>query len=106
MDIVCGSCGGENLTGEAIGGRSSAITLTSLDCGWQGSRTPSVACPRCSSADIHAVPIDQSWAYADLEEARDDPSTAEWGYVDKTAFTCSKCHHQWMVAGEYKPYET
>jgi hypothetical protein len=49
--------------------------------------------------------IDQSWAYADLEEARENPGSAEWGYLEKTVFRCRRCHHEWVVAGEYRPYD-
>jgi hypothetical protein len=46
-----------------------------------------------------------SWAFDDLEEARESPETAGWAYVDKTHFRCLKCHHQWRsTSGSPRPY--
>jgi hypothetical protein len=44
------------------------------------------------------------WAYDDLEEAREDPQTTAWVYVDKTVFTCRKRRNVWQVAGASRPY--
>ena len=40
----------------------------------------------------------------DLEEARENPRTTAWGYVDKTAYHCRRCRNEWSVAGENRPY--
>jgi hypothetical protein len=49
------------------------------------------------------APLD-SWAYADFDEARENPESAAWGYVDKTVYTCRKCHNRWTIAGEFRPF--
>lgn len=113
MEIECVDCGSENLIRDPDAprqGRSGStrageaeIPLRCEDCGWRGSRTPQTSCSRCGYGNIDASPVD-GWAYADLEEARDDPASAEWGYVDKTAHRCRKCHHEWTTAGAYRPY--
>ena len=103
MEIVCGSCGSENLTRDPEAQESQDIPLICLDCGWRGRRTPIHACPRCGSPDVDQTGVD-GWAYEDLDDARDDPAAASWGYVDKTVFRCRKCRHEWSSAGEYRPY--
>lgn len=104
MDIVCDSCGSENLTRDPGAPRSADIPLLCMDCGWHGRRTPNPSCPRCGSPEVEGAAID-SWAYDDLEEAREHPETAAWGYLEKTAFRCLKCRNEWIVPGEYRPYE-
>ena len=74
-----------------------------LACGWRGTRTPMVSCPRCGSGEVEDTPVD-GWAYEDLEELQEDPSGAAWGYVEKTNYRCRKCRHEWQKAGEYRPY--
>jgi predicted RNA-binding Zn-ribbon protein involved in translation (DUF1610 family) len=103
MDIVCGQCGGENLERDRGAPSSGEIPLVCLDCGWHGVRTPQVSCPRCASTEVDEIAID-GWAYGDLEEAREDPASASWGYVDKTLYRCRKCRSEWQVAGQYRPY--
>lgn len=103
MEITCGSCGSEEVSKDPDAPRSEEIPLLCLECGWRGTRTPRVSCPRCASTEISETPVD-GWAYADLEEARESPATAEWGYVDKADFKCLKCRHEWRKAGAYKPY--
>ena len=103
MEIACGSCGSDNLARDPDAPKSSDIPLLCLDCGWRGRRTPVPSCGHCGSADLDQSGVD-GWAYEDLEDARDHPDTAAWGYVDKTVFTCRKCHHQWTSAGTYRPY--
>jgi hypothetical protein len=103
MDIVCEACGSEELVRDSDAAQSVDIPLLCLDCGWRGRRTPEVSCPRCGSTDVDETPID-GWAYADTEEAREEPKTAAWGYVDKTRFKCRKCRNEWMKPGEYRPY--
>lgn len=49
------------------------------------------------------VAID-GWAYDDLEEARENPQTTDWSYVDKTLFRCRKCRFEWQVGGSSRPY--
>jgi predicted RNA-binding Zn-ribbon protein involved in translation (DUF1610 family) len=105
MDILCGSCGSENLTRDPEARQSSqCIPMLCLDCGWRGSRTPTQSCPRCGSTDLNRTPIQGAWAYEDLEDARENPETTAWGYVDKTVFRCRKCRNEWTVAGEFRPY--
>ena len=104
MDIVCGSCGSENLVRDREVDGSGDIPLVCLDCGWRGRRTPGVSCRRCGSANVDGTPV-ESWAYADLEEAREDPATAEWGYLEKTVYRCRNCHNEWTVSGKYRPYQ-
>lgn len=108
MEIVCGSCGSENLTRDpsAQPSASSEIPLLCLDCGWKGSRTPRIVCSRCGSTDVDATPIESSWAYENAEDARENPNAADWGYVDKTVFRCRKCHNQWVTPGEYRPHRS
>jgi ribosomal protein L37E len=105
MEIRCGNCGSENLTRDPEAPKSQDIPLLCRDCGWRGFRTPRQSCRRCGSGDVDESPI-ESWAYADLEDARENPETADWGYVDKTVFRCRKCHFEWTTAGAYRPYET
>lgn len=104
MEITCGSCGSEELTKDTDAPRSDEIALLCLDCGWRGTRTPRASCPRCASTEISENGVD-GWAYADLDDARESPGTAEWGYVDKADFRCLKCRHEWRTAGTYRPYE-
>lgn len=104
MDIVCGSCGSDNLIRDPEAPVSPGIPLLCLDCGWRGRRQTSIACPRCGSREYEESPVD-SWAYADLEDARDHPDSAAWGYVDKTVRRCVNCRHEWTTAGPYRPYE-
>lgn len=52
---------------------------------------------------MEEVAID-GWAYDDLEEARDNPQTTDWSYVDKTLFRCRKCRFEWQVGGPSRPY--
>lgn len=103
MEIICGGCGGDNLTRDSEAPKSTDIPLLCLDCGWRGRRTPGVSCPRCGSRDHDETPID-GWTYADRDEARERPESAEWGYVDKTLYRCHKCRHEWMTAGTYRPH--
>ena len=103
MDIKCGACGSENLTRDPDAPPSADIPLLCSDCGWRGRRTPKISCPRCGSLDVDETAVD-SWAYADLEESRENPESAVWGYVEKTAFRCRKCHKDWSTAGPYRPY--
>jgi hypothetical protein len=103
MEIVCGGCGGENLARDPDAPRTADIPMLCLDCGWRGKRTPKVSCPKCGSPDVDDVAVD-GWAYDDLDEFRDDPETAAWGYVGKTVFRCRKCHHDWSAAGTYQQY--
>jgi ribosomal protein L37AE/L43A len=103
MDIKCGGCGGENLVRDPDAPKSPDIPLLCLDCGWRGRPTPRVSCPRCGSTDVDDTAVD-GWAYEDLEEARDEPATAAWGYVEKTIYKCRKCRHEWEKPGEYRPY--
>lgn len=105
MDIVCGSCGGENLVRDTEAESNNDIPLVCRDCGWHGRRTPGVSCRRCGSANVDGTPID-GWSFDDVEDARDHRSTAEWGYVEKTVYRCRICHNEWTVAGKYKPYAT
>jgi hypothetical protein len=53
--------------------------------------------------DVDQTAVD-GWAFDDLEEARENPQTTEWSYVDKTVFTCRKCRYTWTAAGESRPY--
>lgn len=103
MDIKCGACGSENLTRDPDAPPSTDIPLLCADCGWRGRRTPKVSCPRCGSPDVDETVVD-SWAYEDLEESRDNPESAAWGYVDKSVFRCRKCRNEWSTAGQYRPY--
>jgi hypothetical protein len=52
---------------------------------------------------VDATPI-EGWAYADNDQARQSPETVEWGYVEKTAYRCRNCRHEWTTAGSYHPY--
>jgi len=103
MEIKCGDCGSENLVRDPDAPTSADIPMVCLDCGWHGRRTPTISCPRCASADLDEAAVD-SWAYADLDEAREYPESAAWGYVDKTVYTCRKCRNRWTVTGEFRPY--
>ena len=103
MDIRCGSCGSEDLIRDPDVSTMGAIPLLCQSCGWRGSRTPIPSCRRCGSTEVDATPID-GWAYADLDEYREKPESAEWGYVDKTVFRCRRCRAEWQIAGEYRPY--
>lgn len=103
MDIVCGSCQGENLARDPDAPSSHDIPLVCLDCGWRGRRTPTQSCPRCGSTDVDQTAID-GWAFADNEEAFENPDNAAWGYVDKTVSRCLKCRNEWTTAGGYRPY--
>jgi hypothetical protein len=79
------------------------IPLLCLACGWRGRRTPKVSCPRCTSPEVLESAVD-GWAYDDLEDARENPGSAGWGYVDKSHFRCMKCHHEWTaVTGPLRP---
>lgn len=106
MDIVCAECGSDNLVRDPDAAASAGeIPLLCQDCGWRGTRTPNVSCPRCGSRAVDSTAVD-SWAYEDLEVARERPHTAPWGYVDKTIHRCQKCHHEWTVSGQYRPYNS
>lgn len=72
-------------------------------CGHAWRRKPNVSCRRCGSGDVDEVAVD-GWAYDDLEEARENPQTTAWSYVDKTLYRCQKCRFEWQVAGESRPY--
>jgi hypothetical protein len=53
---------------------------------------------------VEDVAID-GWAFDDPEEARENPQTTAWSYVDKTLFRCRKCRFEWQVGGQNRPYE-
>src|SRR5688500_8447576 len=103
MEITCGACGSENLTRDPEAPKSADIPLLCLDCGCRGRRTPLVAGPRAGSRDRDEH-RSVGWAYADRDEAQERPDSAEWGYVDKAAYRCHKCRHEWMTAGTYRPH--
>ncbi len=103
MEIKCVNCGSEDLARDGEAPQSGDIAMVCLACGWRGRRTPTVSCHRCGSPDLDEVAVD-SWAYADLEEASQNPESPAWGYVDKTQYSCTKCHNRWTVAGEFRPY--
>jgi len=101
VDIRCGSCGSEDLVRDPDASVSSEIPLLCRECGWTGSRTPILSCPRCGKTDIDQSSIQGSWAYADLEEARENPSTAAWGYVEKAVNRCLGCRNEWTTPGAF-----
>lgn len=103
MEITCRSCGGEELIRDPDAPKSADIPLLCTECGWRGRRTPKTSCPRCASAEVDETPVD-GWAYGDLDQARENPGTPDWGYVDKTIYRCQKCRNEWSKAGEYRPY--
>lgn len=98
VDIRCGSCGSEELVRDPDAEKASDIPLKCLDCGWKGRRTPSVSCGRCGSAEVDQSSVENSWAYDDLEEARENPTTVSWEYIDKTVYRCRKCYNEWTSA--------
>jgi DNA-directed RNA polymerase subunit RPC12/RpoP len=103
MEIKCAECESENLVRDPDAPKSADIAMVCRDCGWRGRRTPTISCPRCASPDLDETAVD-GWAYADLDEAREDPESAAWGYVDKAVYTCKKCRYRWTVTGEFRPY--
>src|SRR3954452_6333730 len=104
VDMVCGSCGSDDLVKDPDVQDAGAIPLLCLACGWRGRRTPKVSCPRCTSPEVLESAVD-GWAYDDFEDARENPGSAGWGHVDKSHFRCTKCHHEWTaVTGPLRPF--
>jgi hypothetical protein len=103
VDLKCPSCGSEDLARDDDVTAGAGVPTRCSVCGHRWRRIPRPVCPRCGSGDVDETAID-GWAYDDLEEARENPATPAWGYVDKTSFRCRACRDEWTVAGENRPY--
>lgn len=102
-DIRCPSCGSESVSRDASVEAGRDIPLMCDDCGTGWVRTPQRSCPRCGSTDFTESAVD-GWAFDDLEEARDNPATTQWAYVDKSVFRCLRCRREWESVEGTHPY--
>jgi transcription elongation factor Elf1 len=102
-DIRCPSCGSESVSRDPTVEAGRDIPLMCDDCGTRWVRTPQRSCPRCGSTDFTESAVD-GWAFDDLEEARDNPATTQWAYVDKLVFRCLRCRHEWESVEGTHPY--
>ena len=98
LDLTCSQCGSDDLERDptAVPGRGIAVRCKACGDAWR--RTPTVSCRRCGSGEVDEVAVD-GWAYDDIEEARENPQTTAWSYVDRTLYRC-QCRFEWQVAGE------
>jgi transposase-like protein len=104
MPIICPQCASDNLSRNDSAPDGPGIPTRCQDCAHTWRREPTKPCPRCGSLEVDDVGIPDSWAYDDQEAARNDPSAAEWSYLDKTQHTCNRCHHSWSVVHNRAPY--
>lgn len=103
LDLTCSQCGSDDLERDPTAVARQGIAVRCKACGHAWRRNPKVSCRRCGSGDVDDVAVD-GWAYDDLEEARENPQTTAWSYVDKTLYCCQNCRFEWQVAGEGRPY--
>ena len=103
LDLTCSQCGSDDLERDPSAGPGQGIAVRCKACGRAWRRRPTVSCRRCGAGDVDEVAVD-GWAYDDLEEARENPQTTAWSYVDRTLYRCQKCRFEWQVAGESRPY--
>jgi uncharacterized Zn ribbon protein len=102
-DIACPRCQSESVSRDQTVDAGGDIPLVCEQCGTRWTRTPRRSCPRCGSTDLTESAVD-SWAYDDLEEARDNPATKAWTYVDELVFRCTSCRNEWETVEATHPY--
>lgn len=102
--VTCEKCGSDDLERDAEAAGGDGIAVVCLSCGHRFRRQPRVVCGRCGSSDVEDVPVD-GWGYDDLDDARENPKTTAWSYVDRTLHRCRKCRNQWQTVEGHRPYE-
>ena len=105
MDLRCPRCSGDNLSRATTKALATDVPTRCDDCGYEWLRPITLSCPRCGSSDVESVGIVDSWAYDDLESAREDPNTTEWSYIDKVEYQCGACRNSWSRVHGTTPYQ-
>ena len=102
--VTCPACGSDDLSVDTAAPPGRDKALLCEGCGHRWRRTARRSCPRCGSADIEEGVVD-GWAYDDLEQAREDPTHAEWSYVDRVILRCLACRKMWDEVEGSRPYQ-
>ena len=101
--VTCEQCGSADLDRDKEAPAGDGIPVLCLSCGHRFRRQPRVVCGRCGSSDVEEVAVD-GWGYDDLEDARENPTTASWSHVDRLLYKCLKCRHEWQKVESSRPY--
>ncbi len=102
VEIVCPACSYDEPVGGTGPAEAGAIALHCPQCGHDWARTPKPSCPRCGSGEVDETGY-EGWSFDDPDEARENPATKDWAYVDRSQFRCRKCRHQWQTSGASRP---
>jgi DNA-directed RNA polymerase subunit RPC12/RpoP len=104
-DIRCPACGDTDpVRDDDIPHTPGTIPLKCTKCDQTWSRQPSVVCPRCSSRDVDVAEY-EGWSFDDHEEAREDPASAAWSYLDRSVIRCRACRHRWSRVEHVRPHQ-
>jgi hypothetical protein len=98
------ACGSNDIDRDPAAVVSRVIGLRCLACGRTFTREPEVSCPRCQSKNGSSRSY-EGWSYDDIDEARDNLSTAAWSSHDRAEFRCLDCNRAWRTSGPARPYE-
>ncbi len=101
--VTCEKCGSTDLDRDQEAPAGDGIPVICLSCGHRFRRQPRIVCGRCGSGEVEEVAVD-GWGYDDLEEARENPTTASWSHVDRILYKCLKCRNEWQKVESSRPY--
>ena len=101
--VTCENCGSTDLDRDRAAAGGDGIPVICLSCGHRFRRLPRTVCTRCGSGEVEEVAVD-GWGYDDLEDARENPTTASWSHVDRILYKCLKCRNEWQKVESSRPY--
>lgn len=104
IEIRCPACGDHDpVRDDDLPHSPGAIPLRCTKCAQVWERQPRIVCGHCGSSDVDVSGY-LGWAFDDADEARDDPSTAAWSYLDRSIMNCRHCRHRWTAVEGVHPH--